>query len=118
MISLNPQAKSFYPGKKLAINNKNKNNNSLNPNAQPYSPSPLTLNYSHFLSPKSKHYLRIGTLNTCSWRSRIDEVTQLVATHSIDVLGVTETWLHPSMPSTLLLPTAEFIVVRRDHIGC
>lgn len=90
-------------------------NNTLNPNARPYIPPPSTFNYSQCLLTKRKHILRIGTLNARSWLSKADEVSNLFATSHLDILGITETWLTSKVANSLLLPTANYTILRKDR---
>jgi len=76
----------------------------LNPNAQPFQPR---------VPPHST--LTIATVNTCSWYNKIDAISNLVSSNNIDILGITETWLHDCIPDSALIPSTAFHIVRRDR---
>jgi len=91
----------------------------LNPHARPFAPCNTTLNFSSFLPNKNRFSLRLGTINARSWSSKADELSNFFQTASLDVLAVTETWLRDSFPSSILTPTVNHTIIRRDRaVGC
>eukprot|EP00117_Sycon_ciliatum_P026672 scpid50219/ scgid21841/ len=86
----------------------------LNPHAPvftPSSPNPPTPALYSTIHPN----IRLGTVNTCSWLKRSDEIKNLFSTSQLDILGVTETWLTADIPSCLLAPSADHAVIRNDR---
>jgi len=85
----------------------------LNPNASPFIPKEP--NFRTYLPSRNKNSLRVGTINTRSWPSKVNEINNLFTTTGLDVLAITETWLHDAYPSSILLPTPNHTVYRRDR---
>lgn len=86
----------------------------LNPHAPPFKLSP-NFDFSSCLPQKKPQHLRVGTVNACSWYPKADEISHLMITTNVDVLCITESWLQPHIPDTLLLPTSSHNIIRRDR---
>ena len=54
-------------------------------------------------------------MNVRSWISKVDEIKHLVVSSQVDILGITETWLSPSVLNSNLVPSVNFNIVRRDR---
>lgn len=60
--------------------------------------------------------LKIGHINIRGIYRKLDEIKLLISDHNFKILFVTETFLKPDIPSTLL-NIANFQLVRRDRVG-
>lgn len=47
------------------------------------------------VNPGPTHNLRVGSINARSMRAKAPVLTDLISTKSLDILGITETWLTP-----------------------
>ena len=60
--------------------------------------------------------LKVGTLNIRSLRHKLDDLTRLIASEDLDIIGITETWLDCTVSDgELLIPG--FTLHRRDRMN-
>lgn len=58
--------------------------------------------------------LNFGFLNVCSLRHKVEEVSTLMKTHTITILGIAETWLNDSV-SDGEVQVPGYQIIRRDR---
>ena len=60
-------------------------------------------------------YLRSLLFNARSIVNKLSELHHLLYNVGYDLLLITETWLHSDIPSSLLDPNSEYVVMRKDR---
>ena len=65
----------------------------------------------HESSPNHNKYIRIGTVNVRSIKNKVNQLVELILSHSLDLLVVTETWLRNTDHDDYWLKQQDFIKI-------
>ena len=57
----------------------------------------------------------VGFLNVCSLRGKVAEVTDFMSSRGVEVFGLAETWLKPSIPDGELA-ISNYNLFRKDRV--